>query len=101
MYMEDIDLCYRLAEAGWKRWYEPDARVFHVKRGASSHLCSWRVTWSFHAGMWRCYREHQRQRGRLTNVAVFAGLSARLGVSLASGATKRMYAPAQRKRWSS
>ena len=23
MYMEDLDLCYRLREAGWITWYEP------------------------------------------------------------------------------
>jgi GT2 family glycosyltransferase len=82
MYMEDIDLCYRLAKAGWKRWYEPDARVFHVKRGASGHLCSWRVTWSFHAGMWRFYRDHYAsETPSLTNAAVYAGIVAKLGVA--------------------
>ena len=25
-YCEDIDLCYRAAQAGWERWYVPDAR---------------------------------------------------------------------------
>ena len=25
-YCEDIDLCYRAQEAGWERWYVPDAR---------------------------------------------------------------------------
>ena len=33
MYMEDLDLCYRFAEAGWVTWYEPSATVIHVKAG--------------------------------------------------------------------
>jgi GT2 family glycosyltransferase len=28
-YVEDIDLCYRAARAGWERWYVPAARVTH------------------------------------------------------------------------
>jgi N-acetylglucosaminyl-diphospho-decaprenol L-rhamnosyltransferase len=29
MYGEEIDLCYRAAEAGWERWYVPEAVVRH------------------------------------------------------------------------
>jgi GT2 family glycosyltransferase len=29
LYFEDIDLCYRLGEQGWKVLYHPHARVFH------------------------------------------------------------------------
>ena len=28
-YCEDIDLCYRAMQAGWERWYVPDAVVTH------------------------------------------------------------------------
>ncbi|HWQ23968.1 MAG TPA: glycosyltransferase family 2 protein, partial [Gaiellaceae bacterium] len=30
LYMEDLDLCYRFAQAGWVTWYEPDVAVVHV-----------------------------------------------------------------------
>ena len=30
MYVEDIDLAYRAAQAGWERWYVPAARVVHA-----------------------------------------------------------------------
>ena len=33
MYMEDLDLCYRFAQAGWVTWYEPSVTVVHVKAG--------------------------------------------------------------------
>ena len=29
MYTEEVDLCYRLAEAGWELWWLPSARVIH------------------------------------------------------------------------
>ncbi|MFN2296119.1 MAG: glycosyltransferase family 2 protein [Candidatus Promineifilaceae bacterium] len=34
MYTEEVDLCYRLAEAGWQLWYVPQAVVTHY--GAAS-----------------------------------------------------------------
>lgn len=33
MYMEDLDLCYRFAEADWTVWFEPEVTVIHVKAG--------------------------------------------------------------------
>ena len=35
MYTEEVDLCYRLAQAGWELWYVPQALVTHFG-GASS-----------------------------------------------------------------
>ena len=32
MYMEDLDLCYRAAEAGWVTWYEPSVDR-HARQG--------------------------------------------------------------------
>jgi hypothetical protein len=34
MYTEEVDICYRLAEAGWVLWYVPQAVVTHY--GAAS-----------------------------------------------------------------
>jgi N-acetylglucosaminyl-diphospho-decaprenol L-rhamnosyltransferase len=34
MYTEEVDLCYRLAKAGWELWWVPDAEVVHF--GAAS-----------------------------------------------------------------
>ena len=36
MYTEEVDLCYRLAQAGWELWYVPGAVVTHF--GAASSL---------------------------------------------------------------
>ncbi len=35
IYTEEVDLCYRLAQAGWELWWEPAARVVHYG-GAST-----------------------------------------------------------------
>ena len=36
MYVEDLDLCWRLAEAGWRRIFEPEVGVVHVGNAAGS-----------------------------------------------------------------
>ncbi len=39
MYVEDVDLCWRLAQRGWRRRLEPDACVVHV--GNASGFQAW------------------------------------------------------------
>ncbi len=36
MYVEDLDLCWRLAETGWRRTFEPQVSVIHVGNAAGS-----------------------------------------------------------------
>ena len=74
MYMEDLDLNYRLARAGWVTWYEPSATVFHVKAGTSGEVRGLRLNRAFHYGMYRFYRKHYApERNPLVNAAVYAG----------------------------
>jgi hypothetical protein len=83
MYMEDLDLCYRFARAGWVTWYEPDVAVTHVKAGTSGPLRSPRLNYAFHYGMLRFYRKHYaRQRSVVTNAAVYTGIGVKLGASV-------------------
>ena len=35
MYTEEVDLCYRLAQAGWTLWYVPAAVVTHFGEASS------------------------------------------------------------------
>jgi N-acetylglucosaminyl-diphospho-decaprenol L-rhamnosyltransferase len=38
MYTEEVDLCYRLAQAGWGLWYEPRAVVTHFGEASSKQV---------------------------------------------------------------
>jgi hypothetical protein len=57
-YCEDIDLCYRAMQAGWERWYVPDAVVTHdyaavIDRRFLSRHTLWHLR-----GMARFVRKH-------------------------------------------
>jgi GT2 family glycosyltransferase len=98
MYMEDLDLCYRFAQAGWITWYEPRATVVHVKAGTSGRLRSPRLDYAFHRGMHRFYADHYAaQRKAAMNWLVYAGIYGKLGVSLARTAAIRAYRKALRR----
>ena len=60
LYFNDVDLCYRLREAGWKIVFEPAAQVIHYY-GRSS---TWRVRPAAivesHRSLLRFYRKHYR-----------------------------------------
>jgi len=91
MYMEDLDLCYRFARAGWTTWYEPGATVIHVKAGSAGPVRSPRLDRAFHYGMYRFYRRHYApDRSPLVNGAVYAGILVKLAISLARGAVSRL-----------
>ena len=78
MYMEDLDLCYRLKQAGRLTWYEPAAEALHVKHGTSGALRSPRLVWAFHYGMFRFYRAHYAsERSRAVSAIVYAGIGVR------------------------
>lgn len=38
IYCEDIDISYRLQEHGWKRYFVPDARIFHYGQQGTSQI---------------------------------------------------------------
>ena len=89
MYMEDLDLCYRFAEAGWVTWYEPSVTVIHVKAGSSGSVRSPRLNYAFHYGMYRFYREYYAPtRSRLVSMAVYAGIAVKLVLSVARNALR-------------
>jgi N-acetylglucosaminyl-diphospho-decaprenol L-rhamnosyltransferase len=91
MYMEDLDLSYRFAEAGWVTWYEPAVTVHHLKAGTSGKHRSPRLNYAFHYGMLRFYRSHYApQRSPLLNAAVYAGIAVKLAAALARSALGRL-----------
>jgi GT2 family glycosyltransferase len=91
MYMEDLDLCYRFARAGWTTWYEPSVSAFHEKHGSSGDVRSARLEIAFHRGMARFYRSHYAPgRPAVVNGLVYAGIAAKLAVWLAAAPVRRL-----------
>jgi N-acetylglucosaminyl-diphospho-decaprenol L-rhamnosyltransferase len=90
MYMEDLDLCYRLAQAGWVTWYEPSVTVIHVKAGTTGPNRSVRLNRAFHYGMYRFYRKHYAaDRNPLLNLTVYCGIALNLLVTIARTEARR------------
>ena len=58
LYGEDIDLCYRAAQAGWERWYVPAAVVEHEHQAETDRrLLTRRTLWHWR-GILRFVRKH-------------------------------------------
>jgi N-acetylglucosaminyl-diphospho-decaprenol L-rhamnosyltransferase len=57
-YCEDIDLCYRASEAGWERWFVPDAVVTHEYAAVIDERFLSRHTLWHARGMLRFVRKH-------------------------------------------
>ena len=57
-YCEDIDLCYRAAQAGWERWYVPGAVVTHAYAAVIDQRFLSRHTLWHARGMARFVRKH-------------------------------------------
>ena len=84
LYMEDLDWCHRFWDAGWKVFYEPAGAALHVKGGSSGSRRALRQEIAFHRGMARFYRRFDApSHHALVNAAVYAGIGAKLAVSLA------------------
>jgi len=90
LYMEDLDLCYRVAEAGWLTWYDPSVVVTHLKGATTGRNRTFRVNRAFHHGMYRFYRQHYaRSRPRVVNLAIYGGIAAKFAGSAARSAVNR------------
>jgi N-acetylglucosaminyl-diphospho-decaprenol L-rhamnosyltransferase len=89
LYMEDLDWCRRFWEGDWKVFYEPAGVALHVKGGSSGARRAPRQEIAFHRGMGRFYRRFDApEHNPLLNAAVYAGIAAKLAVSLTITAAK-------------
>jgi N-acetylglucosaminyl-diphospho-decaprenol L-rhamnosyltransferase len=99
MYMEDLDLSYRLAQDGWLSWYEPAAIVKHVKGGTVGGPRPARLNWHFHRGMGRFYRQHYAaERSPGLNALVYLGIAVKLASSVAQSSLRRSLARLRHRR---
>jgi N-acetylglucosaminyl-diphospho-decaprenol L-rhamnosyltransferase len=96
LYMEDLDWCRRFWQAGWKVFYEPAGVALHVKGGSSGARRAPRQEIAFHRGMARFYRRFDApERSPLVNAAVYAGIGAKLALSLAITAVRGRGGPSR------
>ena len=94
MYGEDLDLCWRAREAGWRTRYLPEVRVLHLK-GESSKGRSFKCTYEFFRAMLLFYRKHYAPGAPLgENMLVTAGIVLLGGASLLADRLR----PAERRR---
>jgi N-acetylglucosaminyl-diphospho-decaprenol L-rhamnosyltransferase len=89
MYFEDMDLCLRLARAGWKIVLEPRAIVEHVV-GGSTRSAPYRKVLDHHRSTLRFYRRRYARDPRLVLLPlVAAALLVRGAASIARTALQR------------
>jgi GT2 family glycosyltransferase len=89
MYGEDIDMCYRAKQAGFKVWYYPKTTTIHYK-GQASKKESKLALWAFHQTMWVFYKKHLYQKyNPLFSALVYVGIWARYYQKLLFNAFRR------------
>jgi N-acetylglucosaminyl-diphospho-decaprenol L-rhamnosyltransferase len=76
MYVEEVDLCWRLARAGWRTGYESSARVIHLA-GVSTAAVPYRMIVAHHLSLWRFVRRTTCGSQRLLLPVVAAGIAGR------------------------
>ena len=88
MYVEDVDLCWRTWQAGWRVAYEPAGRVVHAI-GVSSELAPYRMIMAHHRSLWRFAVRSAGPRRRPLLPVVAVGLAVRTVLAWAQRASRR------------
>jgi N-acetylglucosaminyl-diphospho-decaprenol L-rhamnosyltransferase len=89
MYFEEIDFCHRLARAGWRVVFDPDATIMH-KVGGSTRSAPYRKVINHHRSALRFFRRrHSRSPWILMTPIVAGFLAGRAAGSLAAVAVKQ------------
>ena len=61
IFFNDVDLCFRLKQAGWEIWFEPRSRVKHWGGASTSQQKPAMIAQS-HASLHKFYAKHYRSR---------------------------------------
>ncbi len=80
MYVEDVDLCWRLRQRGWRVAYEPGGEVVHVQ-GASTRHHPYRMLVAHHRSLLRFAAKRWRGWRRILLVPAAAFLTVRAGLA--------------------
>ena len=75
MYGEDIDMCYRIKQAGWKIVYYGRSSITHLK-GASSKKQKSKLIYEFYRAMYIYYKKHHASESSfVVNIVVYIGIA--------------------------
>ncbi len=85
MYMEDVDLCWRLRRLGWRVAYEPGGRATHVQ-GASTARTPYRMIAEHHRSAYRFAERRWRGVRRLFLIPAACFLAVRAAVEICARA---------------
>ena len=80
MFAEDVDLCWRLAEAGWSVAYVPAAQVTH-RQGVSTDHHPYRMILEHHRSLFRFAARSSRGWRRVLLPLVAVGIGFRAGLT--------------------
>jgi N-acetylglucosaminyl-diphospho-decaprenol L-rhamnosyltransferase len=83
MYVEDVDLCWRLKGAGWGVEYAPNAEVTHVQ-GVSTGRTPFRMIAAHHRSAFRFANKRWSGAKRVLLAPTALLLSLRCGVAMLS-----------------
>jgi len=90
MYGEDLDLCFRIQQAGWSIWYTPDTCIIHYK-GESTKKGEIRYVRLFYGAMLLFIEKHLDQQHSPTLVSLLRfGIMLRAFVTLLGNGFKRL-----------
>ena len=88
MYGEDLDLCYRIKEAGWKIWYTPSTQIIHYK-GESTKKGELRYVKLFYGAMLLFIEKHlEFQHAPFMSGMLRAGIMVRASITLIANGIK-------------
>lgn len=94
LHCEDLDLCRRVRDAGYRVVLAGDVRVLHGKGGSSRHRPVF-VSWHKHRGMWRWFRTFDPEARKLHLAAiVWLGIWAHFAMKVPGQLWRRLTAPA-------
>lgn len=81
-YGEDLDLCYRIGNAGWELVYDPRARIVHHGGEGGTNIRVVRSIYYFHRSLWLVFRRYNTSHVfHLYSWFVLLMLGARFGLA--------------------
>jgi GT2 family glycosyltransferase len=89
MYGEDIDLCYKIKQAGYRVVYFPKTFTYHYK-GQSSKKAPYSMLYYFHESMWIFYKKHYAKKYPvIMNRLVYSGIWLRFAALVLGNALRK------------